>query len=390
MKKLRFYLLSLVIIALAIVLFRHGLEVKSAGSNDVLDIKNAKIVISNAKIVIGQPASTTPSSSFALQSIDVMKYTKDNICGQSTTSTIDSMIADVKAAGANYISISGYYDDPSCASDQAYMTKWVGEIRASGLKVWWRMKDLSWEGDYSVTKATSTIVSGVHQGRMDTWLNTNSSNTPLTMLSGDVFTPFAEVQNGGINGINYCGPSSVCQFANQTEFNTFIHTVYTDAKARVPAGVKVGYWGFDGFILAGLNNPDHQGSSYLDSTSLTQSGEVTVDDYPSSYGSGATGVPDNYAAHLPIFHTVIQSVTGSSTIPLIIGEYGTINATSTVDQNYQINLEVPMAQADSLVKGFNYWNLGPVNDITGEGLIKNDFSLKPGYTSLQHYFLGGH
>jgi len=337
--------------------------------------------------------AANPQITTYIKSIDVMKYTKDNICSQSSTSTIDSMLDKVVAANANYVSISGFYDNPGCGNDQTYMAKWVVEARSKGLKVWWRMKDLSWEGDYSVTKATSTNGS-IHLTAMNNWLDANYSSTALTMQPGDLFTPFAEIQNGGIFGVNYCGGAGICQFtgadrdAATVAFNSFIRSVQSNAVARVPGGVSVGYYGFDGFIVGGLNNPDNQGHSFLESSTILQTLPVTIDDYPSSYGISATGIADNFQGHLAFFHTILQNVTGSSTLPIILGEYGTINATSTADQIYQINLETPMISADPLTVGFNYWNLGPVNDVTGEGLITNAFANKPGYALIQSFFGG--
>jgi len=316
-----------------------------------------------------------------IQSVDVMKYSKDIICSPPSTSTVDTQLALIKAAGANYVAVSGYYDNPACASDITMLNKWNTEARAVGLKLWWRMKDLSWEGDYSVTKATSTIVGGAHQTAMDNWITANTN----LLKPGDILTPFAEVQNGGINGVSYCGGSGICQFANDTEFNTFIQTIYTDAQGRVPSGVTVGYWGYDGFIAAGLNNPDWQGQSFLSSTTITSTGPMSIDDYPSSYGTGGAGLADNFQAHLALFHSVLDGLAGKP-VPIVLGEYGTIGATSTADQLYQINLELPMVLRDQETVGFNYWNLGPIDDNTGEGLVTNAYTAKPGYMALQKFY----
>jgi len=339
------------------------------------------VVTIKGHVVIKDRVTINRGNNWPVQSIDVMKYSKDVICSPPSTSTVDTQLGFIKASGANYVAVSGYYDNPSCASDIPLLNKWNTEARAVGLNVWWRMKDLSWEGDYSVTKATSTIVGGFHQTNMDNWITAN----PNLLQKGDILTPFAEVQNGGINGVSYCGGSGICQFANDTEFNTFIQTIYTDAQGRVPSGVTVGYWGYDGFIAAGLNNPDWQGQSFLSSTTITSTGPMSIDDYPSSYGSGGTGTADNFNAHLALFHSTLDGIAGKK-IPITIGEYGTIGATSTADQLFQINLELPMAISDHGTVGFNYWNLGPVNDVTGEGLVTNAYTAKPGYTALQKYF----
>lgn len=33
-----------------------------------------------------------------------------------------------------------------------------------------------------------------------------------------------------------------------------------------------------------------------------------------------------------------------------------------------------------------HWNLGPVNDITGEGLVTSAYANKPGFTNVQDFF----
>src|SRR5579872_1981900 len=122
---------------------------KTTGTNDLVTIKNSKVTISNAQVYIGStaPTATTtppvPTPPWAIQSVDTMKYNKDNICSQSSTTTINSMLQSIVDIGGNYVSISGFYDNPSCGNDLSYLSKWAVLARAKGLKIWWRMKDLS-------------------------------------------------------------------------------------------------------------------------------------------------------------------------------------------------------------------------------------------------------
>lgn len=303
-----------------------------------------------------------------IKSVDVMKYTKDNICTQTSTSTIDSQLDKIIALHANYVSLSGFYDDPGCAADTPYLIKWVNEIRSKGLKVWWRMKDLSFEGDYSVNKSFNPD-GDRHINNMVNWLRTNSS----LILSGDMFTPFAEIQNGGINGVTFCA-GSVCQFNDTGDFNAYIRRLQVMVPTLVPAGVYVGFYGFDGFVAAGLGNVDSFGTSKLDATSISLMGIFAVDHYPEAISS-------TFAVDLPTIHSAI----GAST-PLMIGEYGTIFATSTSMQQTLLTSILNDVKADPKIVGFNYWNLGPVDDNTGEGLITTTNTNKPGFGILQTFF----
>lgn len=303
-----------------------------------------------------------------IKSIDVMKYTKDVICAPLATSTVDTQLDKIVEIGATYVSISGFYDDPVCNPDLPYLTKWAVEARSKGLKIWWRMKDLSFEGDYSITKATSPD-GNRHKNTMITWLKANAS----LIHSGDMFTPFAEIQNGGIQDVTFCA-SSTCQFSSAADFNKYIRELQIIVPSILPAGVYIGYYGFDGFVAAGLGNPDHSGTSYIETDTRTSMGEVAIDHYPEAIGS-------TFAIDLPIVHTAL-----GADIPVIIGEYGTIDATSESNQAAILNSEFPALQADNEIVGFNYWNLGPVNDVTGEGLVKTDYSNKAGFTVVQTFF----
>lgn len=371
--KLALYLSAGLILGACVFLLWKPWTAKTSGPNDLITINNARVSISNAQVYIGStaPVATstppTPTPPWAIQSIDVMKYTKDNICTQSSTSTINTMLQNVVDLGANYVSISSFYDNPTCANSLPYLTKWVTLARAKGLKIWFRMKDLSFEGDYSTTKAVSPD-GNRHKTTMTNWEVANAA----LIHSGDIFTPFAEIQNGGVNGITYCGQPNVCQFTGASDFNSYIRSVQATSISNLPAGVLVGYYGFDGFIVAGLGNADHQGTTYLETATINAMGEVTLDHYPESIGH-------TFAQDLPIIHTALAS----STLPLIIGEYGTINAGNQATQVNQINIELPPLIADPTVKGFNYWNLGPAG---GEALINNDFTIRPGWTTLKSYF----
>lgn len=291
-----------------------------------------------------------------------MKYSKDVVCNPPNQSEINTQVQKAVDLGANYVSISGFYDDPECAPDLPLLKAWAGAIRAKGLKVWFRMKDLNFEGDYSVQKGGSLQS---HIDAMMKWIEANKS----LIAQGDIFTPFAEIQNGGIEGVSYCA-YNVCQFKNAAEFNSFIRTIQGKVKAALP-GVKVGYYGFDGFIAAGVGNPDWQGKSQLEPATIASMDEVTIDHYPEVIGR-------TFAEDLPIIHKAI-----GADVPIVIGEYGTITANSDQEQVDQIKREFASLKADSGVIGVNYWVLGPSGK---ETLVHSDYSHRPGFETLKSMF----
>jgi hypothetical protein len=144
--------------------------------------------------------------------------------------------------------------------------------------------------------------------------------------------------------------------------------------------VNVGYWGFDGYIAAGLGNSFWQGQSFLEAATINQQGEVTIDHYPEAIGS-------TFATDLPILHSTLNSVAGV-TVPIIIGEWGTITATSDSNQQTIINNEMPTLINDTSVIGFNYWtelNTFGCSSTAGEDLITCAYATRPGWTTLKSY-----
>lgn len=309
-----------------------------------------------------------PVPTWAIQSVDMMKYTKDNICSQSSTSTIDTLVQKAVDVGANYVAISGYYVNPACADDTAYMTRWVNSIRSHGLKVWFRMKDPAFEGDYSVAKTTSPD-NMRHQLYMVNWITANN-----LVANGDIFTPNAEPQNGGINGVTYCGSPANCQFSSKADFNLWLRQTHTLAdlalKAKGLTTVKVGYYGFDGFVAAGLGNPDWQGQSQLEASTITMMGNVAIDHYPETIGH-------TLAQDLPTIKTAIGSTT-----PIIISEYGTITTSSTTVASAQLNAFATTAAGEPNITGLNYWTLAGGS----EALLDGSFNNKPTFSVLKSFY----
>lgn len=317
---------------------------------------------------IGKPTSTvTPTtipvgngSSWAIQSVDAMKDTKDAICGQRPQAWIERWVDKAVELGANYVAISTPYDNPDCASSLPYTQMWVNVIRSRGLKVWFRQMPLAFEGIYSKTK--------------------NNSNNFLTLISnyikanpglyqdGDIFTPIPEPQNGGIQGITYCA-NGVCQFPSKENFNQWLRDAINVSRSAFQSigknNMKIGYFGFDGFVAWGANNPDWNG--ILEDTTIAAMGNITIDHYPEAIGSTMKQGLDELQARYP-------------GIQIIIGEWGTINNTN-VEQEVRDSMAAAKRQG---VVGFNYWQFGPGG--AGEQLINDDFSNRVQFDEVRSFY----
>jgi hypothetical protein len=309
------------------------------------------------------PTNTgTSSLGWQIKSIDAMKDTKDAICGQRPQSWIERWVDKAVELGANYVAISTPYEDPSCGNAREYTKMWITAIRSRGLKVWHRQMPLAFEGIYSTSKSAA--------GKDISIITNYIKNNPDMYAEGDIFTPIPEPQNGGISGVTYCA-NGYCQFSNPSDFNSWLRQLMTEssnAMNTIGLGggkVKIGYFGFDGFVAWGANNPDWQG--ILEDATVSQMGNITVDHYPEAIGSTMKTGLDELQARYP-------------GVPVVIGEWGTINNTN-VEQ--EVKDSMGAAKRPGVI-GFNYWQFGPGG--AGEQLINDDFSNHIQFDEVQSFY----
>lgn len=304
--------------------------------------------------------SAVASASWSIQSVSSMKETKDRICYQRTQEFINKWVDQAVELGANYVSIETPYDSPTCGDTISYTKLWTNAIRAKGLKVWHRHMPLAFEGIYNTSKNPTRdylqlIVSFI-------------KNNPFLFAAGDIFTPIPEPQNGGIYGVNYCS-YSICIFKNAADFNAWLRNamdVSDTAFKSIGMGgkIKIGYFGFDGYIAWGDNNPDWNG--ILEDATVIKMGNITIDHYPEIVGDTMYNDLNELEARYP-------------NIPIIIGEWGTITGGS-IEQ--QVITTMQAARRSSVV-GFNYWHMGIGGN---ESLIREDFSRMPHFDKVQAFY----
>ncbi|HSW97430.1 MAG TPA: hypothetical protein VLF89_06405 [Candidatus Saccharimonadales bacterium] len=330
--------------------------------------RDVKAIPTTAPTLAMSPTAVTTISAeivtyptWQMQSISTMKVSKDIVCHPQSQSFIEKWVDTAKDLGVNYIAVETPYDSPSCGNSVAYTNLWISVIRSKGLHVWHRHSFMSFEGIYSTTKDSGKN----YLQLIADYIKAN----PDQFASDDIFTPIPEPQNGGISGVTYC-PQNICMFSSAKQFNQWIRDAIdisqtTFASINLGGKVKIGYFGFDGFVTWGNNNP--QWSGILEAATVDKMGNITIDHYPEAVG-------DTMAEDLKKLRKKYPKT------PVVIGEWGTIGGGDTVTQ---VKNTMGAVAADKNIVGFNYWQMSSGGN---ETLINDDFSHKPNFAAVQSFF----
>jgi hypothetical protein len=310
------------------------------------------------------PANRLPGADdgyWEIRSVSTMKESKDRVCGPRTRSFIDQWMATAVDLGANYVAIETPYDDPACASALTYTREWTNSARAHGLRVWHRHMPLAFEGIYDTPKDPSKN----YIAMITDYIRTN----PELFMPGDIFTPTPEPQNGGVRHVTYCS-QGVCQFDDAAHFNRWLREAIIESERAfadigMAGQVRVGYYGFDGFVAWGSKNPDWNG--ILEDRTVEVMGNITIDHYPETIGDTMENALNELTARYP-------------GVPIVIGEWGSIeNRTNLIEQ---INSAMTAAMRPEVI-GFNYWHMGMGGH---EALIDENFNRFPHFETVREFF----
>lgn len=123
---------------------------------------------------------------WTIRSIDTMKTSRDKARDNITDDVIKAEVTIIKSLGANYVAIGTPYDNEFLP----YLKKWVKEIRAQNLKVWYRGSFVNYEGWFGYEKNLSPeqLLTKTEKFILD--------NKEL-FQDGDIFDPCPECENGG-------------------------------------------------------------------------------------------------------------------------------------------------------------------------------------------------
>lgn len=296
-----------------------------------------------------------------IRSLDVMKVSKDNVASQYTSTQMSALIVALQPLNPTHIAQSVPYDDPAGFPGGPYTTayaqRWSDAIHNAGFAVWHRQTWNAFEGIYSVTKSNAAgpgTAAGVLNGTDTTSFLYQVYNYILThpdqYAPGDIFTPLPEPDNGGINGVTTCF-DSVCQFTTANEFRIWLRDAITVSNAAfeklgLKGKIHVGYYGISGFTVFGNGGNPH---GFLDDRTADAMTVITMDDYPSPASDVSTSI------------TRYEGIYGN--FPLVIGEWGTLNETSTSTKAAAVDSVVGSYAAKTYVQGMNYWtSIGGTNE----------------------------
>lgn len=124
-----------------------------------------------------------------VQSIDTMKFSRDiareKLSVPSYVIEIDQQVKNIQEAGATHVAVATPYDEEFIP----YLTVWVKSARAHGLKVWFRGNFSGWEGWFEYPK----IGRNEHIEKLKKFLSDHQD----LFMTGDIFSPCPECENGG-------------------------------------------------------------------------------------------------------------------------------------------------------------------------------------------------
>jgi hypothetical protein len=295
-----------------------------------------------------------------------MKLTQDRINNPPDDNYIQKWLDLAKEIGATHVALDQPMDNPKDNNSIDSTRHWLKFTRQRGLLVYHRHKALGIEGMY-----------GHKKDPLQDYVKLSANyilHNPDFFKAGDLFA-MPEPHLGGIVGVQECKPQSTCIFPSVSAFNKFLrdYVVATDkafAQIGIKGKIKNGLFGLGGYEVAGLDNPDHIGTSIIEpETVKTLNNILAIDHYPDQ--------PDDMETDLKTILNLWQGV------KLFISEWGTING-ETIDQMRQ-TLEV---FRKFQVLGINYWHLGPGPAKATEALVNDDLSKRPAFYELQAWFTG--
>ena len=327
------------------------------------------------------------SSTWRIQSLDIMKVTKDNVQGQSSDAYMANLMAAVKPFNPTHIGVAIPYEDPSSypgTTPQAgYAARWASAIRAAGRNIFWRQMPLEWEGIYSKPKNTTRGVgtaAGVLAGTETTTYLAQMYQYiqahPDQYRPGDILCPIPEPENGGINGV--VGGATGGQFTDANLFRRWLRDAITVTNAALDliglrGQVAVGFFGTSGFLVYGnVSNP----KGFLDERTLDAMGVLGMDDYPNPASGMATDLASYEALYGPF--------------PLMLTEWGTINETTDAARLTAMQTVLDTLKSKPYFYGLNYWTIiGGAGNANEQVLDYVTMAPIGGYANLLKVYTGG-
>ncbi len=287
---------------------------------------------------------------FNVQSIDTMKFSRDNartkINDSSYDEEIDKQIRNIAATGATHVGLGTPYDEEFLP----YLKRWITSARKYKLSVWFRGNFSGWEGwfDYpSITKEQHTAMTKQF-----------ILNHPDLFADGDVFTSCPECENGVLGDPRMKGDVGV--------YKAFILGEYRTVKSAfrsINKNVLANFYSMNGDVARLLM--DEEMTKSLD-------GAVTIDHYVST--------PDKLVNDA-------KDIAEKSKGEIVLGEFGApipdIHGDMTEAQQANwINEAFKKLVLTPQVVAINYWT----NMASSTQLWNNDYSPRQAVGVVTKYF----
>lgn len=264
---------------------------------------------------------------FKVQSIDTMKYSRDNAREHNNSNSynteIDIQVKSIAETGVTHIAIGTPYDDEFFP----YLQRWVDSARRHGLKVWFRGNFSGWEGWYGYPAISRSE-------HIEKSVNFVIKHSEL-FQDGDIFISCHECENGGPGDPRITG--------DVEGYRKFLIEEYSSVKSafrEIGKSVTANYYSMNGDIARLIMDKE---------TTKALDGVVTLDHYVEDVDTLITDIED------------IHRLSGGN---IILGEMGVpipdINGDMTEEEQAQwIDKALQKIIGNDVVVGVNYWvNMG--------------------------------
>lgn len=173
--------------------------------------------------------SKNPDASWQIESIDTMKYSRDEakqgLTDKSYAVLVNKQIEAIASTGANYVAIDTPYD----AEFLPVLKLWVRTARDYGLHVWFRGNFSGWEGWFNYPQITE-------QQHIDKTRQFILNNANL-FQDGDIFTSCPECENGA-----HLNPTDANAVVAYRKFLITEYNSDNQAFAKIDKKVNNGYF----------------------------------------------------------------------------------------------------------------------------------------------------
>jgi hypothetical protein len=263
---------------------------------------------------------------FGIQSIDTMKYSRDEARAKANDATFDAEIAremqQIASMGATHVAIGTPYDEEFVP----YLRRWVAAARAAHLSVWFRGNFSGWEGWYGYQKLTAEK----HTDLTKKFI----LDHPDLFQDGDVFTSCPECENGALGD-----PRTTGKVNEYRQFLIQESKVVTGAFKQTNKRVHSPFYSMNADVAR------------------------LVMDQATTDALGNVVVIDHYVSSLDTFENDLKNIGADSKGKIALGEFGAPipdlqgNLTEIEQAKYiDVLMSKMYLQSDNII-AVNYWVL---------------------------------